>query len=77
MVDCIDVKVDEGIPAREVYKMSLLQRTQLKLKMNRSKNQKTKTLKQMKTHILRQTQINRQLQTPPPESLERIILQVR
>jgi hypothetical protein len=77
MVDCIDVKVDEGIPAREVYKMSLLQRTQLKLKMNRSKNQKTKTLKQMKTQILRQTQINRQLQTPPLESLERIILQVR
>jgi hypothetical protein len=57
--------------------MSLIQRTQLKLKMNSSKNQKMKTLNQMKTQILRQTQINRQPQIPPLESLKRIILQVK
>jgi hypothetical protein len=57
--------------------MSLLHKTQLKLKMNRSKNQKTKTLNQMKTQTLRQTQINSQLRIPPPESFKRIILQVR
>jgi hypothetical protein len=57
--------------------MSLLQRTQLKMKMNRFKNQKMNIQNQMNTQILRQTQINRQLQIPPPESLKRIILQVR
>jgi hypothetical protein len=45
--------------------------------MNRSENQKIKNLNQMKTQTLRQTQINRQLQIPPPESFKRIILQVR
>jgi hypothetical protein len=77
MVDCIDVKVDEGILEERCTIMSLLQRTQLKMKMNRSKNHKINILNQMKTQILRQTQISRQPQIPPPESLKRIILQVR
>jgi hypothetical protein len=70
MVDCINVKIDEGIPAREVYSNQFLQKTQLKLKMNRSKNQKIKTLNQMKTQTLRQTQTSSQLQIPPPESFK-------
>jgi hypothetical protein len=71
MVDCIDVKFDEGIPAREVYK------NESSIEDTAEAEDEHVTLNQMKTHILRQTQINRQLQTPPPESLKRIILQVR
>jgi hypothetical protein len=57
--------------------MRLLQKTQLNLKMNMSKNQKMKTLNQMKTQTLRLSQISSQLQIPPPESFKRIILKVR
>jgi hypothetical protein len=38
--------------------------------MNSSKNQKMNTLNQMKTQTLSQTQINSQLQIPPPESFK-------
>jgi hypothetical protein len=49
MVDCIDVKIMKESQQERCTIMSLLQKTQLKMKMNRSKNQKTKTLNQMKT----------------------------
>jgi hypothetical protein len=75
MVDCIDVKIDEGIPAREVYSNESSTKDTVKAKVfYRSKNKKMKTLNQMKTRTLRQTQISSQLQIPPPESFKRIIL---
>ena len=77
MVDCIDVKVDEGILAREVYNNESSTEDTTKAEDEQVQEQKTKTLNRMKTQILRHTQINRQLQIPPPESLKRTILQVR
>ena len=48
LVDCINVKVDEEIPVRNIRSDEQEQKIQLKMKMNRSKDQKEKSLDQMK-----------------------------
>jgi hypothetical protein len=76
MVDCIHVKVDEGIPAREMYNNESSTKDTAKDEDEQVQESENKTLNQMKTQILRQSQISRLLQIPPPELLKRIILQV-
>jgi hypothetical protein len=77
MVDCIDLKVDEGIPTREMYSNESSIEDTTKVEKEQVQNKKMKTLNQMKIQTLRQTQISSQLQISPPESFKRIILQVK
>jgi hypothetical protein len=77
MVDCIDVKINEGIPAREVYSNEFFTEDTAKDEYEQVQESENEDLNQMKTQTLRQTQISSQLQIPPPESFKKIILQVR
>jgi hypothetical protein len=53
MVDCIDVKVDEGIPAREVYSNESSTEDAAKVKDEQVQESKKNTLNRMKTQTFR------------------------
>jgi hypothetical protein len=75
LVDCIDIKFDEGVLVREVSNIESTTQDVVEVEDEQvQESEKKKTPSQMKIQIIKQTQINRQHQILPPELLKRIIL---
>jgi hypothetical protein len=77
MVDCIDLKVDEGIPAREMYRNESSTEDTVEAddkQVQESENEYSESDEDSDTQI---DSNQHQLQIPPLESFKRIILQVR
>jgi hypothetical protein len=66
LVDCIDIKVDEGVPVREVRNIESTTKDIVEVEYEQVQELEKKTLSQIKMQIIRKTQINRQHQILPP-----------